>query len=95
MPQFPLVFRAGAPPDVAPPHGIRALGDQAPKVQLGEATNNPDRDRAFATSALRAQGFDRLYNLEGGIALTNWSDATSTRLSEKNGRLRASAVCTL
>lgn len=34
-----------------------ALGDQAPKVQLGEATNNPDRDRAFATSALRAQGF--------------------------------------
>lgn len=34
-----------------------ALGDQAPKVQLGAATDNPERDRAFANSALQAQGF--------------------------------------
>lgn len=34
-----------------------ALGDQAPKVELGAPSNDPDRDREFAFAAVQAQGF--------------------------------------
>jgi hypothetical protein len=34
-----------------------ALGDQAPKVQLGSATDDPEHDREFASAAVAAQGF--------------------------------------
>jgi neutral ceramidase len=34
-----------------------ALGDQAPKISLGEPSGDVDRDRAFAQEAVHAQGF--------------------------------------